>query len=334
MRVLVTGATGCLGGATALRLALDGADVTASGRRVDAGARLLAAEPPRLRFQPAELTDARAIDRLVEGHDVVVHCGALSSTWGPPAAFQLANVEGTRHVVYAAERHNVRRLVFLSTPSVYSRAVHQVNVSESDPLPDRALNAYAASKRQAERIVADAHARGLGTVTLRPRAIFGPGDTALLPRLLRVAARGWLPLVDSGTAVVDLTYVDNVVDAVVAAVRAPTEVDGHTYNISNGEPWTVAVLLKTIAATFGLDVRLVPVPFGVAYAAATALELLARLQPAQPEPLLTRAAVHALGRSQTLSIEAARRDLAYHPSVSVSEGITRTAAWWTESRPC
>jgi 2-alkyl-3-oxoalkanoate reductase len=326
MRVLVTGATGCLGGATAQRLAREGFEVTASGRRSDVGLRLVR---PWLRFQPADLADADAVDRLVHGHEVVVHCGALASTWGPPAALRLANEEGTRHVVAAAERHHVRRVVLISTPSVYFDGSARLNISERVPLPPRATSAYAASKRVAEAILADAHRRGLGAVTLRPRAIFGPGDTTLLPRLLRVAMRGWLPLIDGGRALVDVSYVDNVVDAVMAASLAPgSVVDGRIYNISNGEPWSVSALLRTLARELGLRVRFVALPFRVAYVAAAGLEFAANLQPGRPEPMLTRGAVEVLGRSQTLSLAAARQDLAYSPRVSVAEGLQRTVAAW------
>jgi nucleoside-diphosphate-sugar epimerase len=328
MRVLVTGATGCLGQATARRFASGGADVTASGRNNAVGQRL---SREGLRFRPADLVDASAVDQLVRGHDVVVHCGALSSAWGPAAAFRRINVEGTRHIVVAAQRHTVRRVVFVSSSSLYFSFRHRTNITEADPLPGRAVNHYVASKRAAERIVASAHERGLGTVTVRPRAIFGPGDTALLPRLLRVAARGWLPLVDGGAALVDLTYVDNVADVLWAAAVAPDAVDGRVYNVTNGEPWRVASLLRSVAEDLRLPVQFIDVPFPVAYAAAALLELLASLTPGRPEPPLTRYTVGVLGRSQTLCIDAARRDLAYAPRVSVAEGVRRTVDWWRRS---
>src|SRR5690349_14336676 len=110
MRVLVTGATGGLGGAVARRFLADGAAVTATGRNRTAGARLAAAG---MRFEAADLVDRAAVDRLVAGHDVVIHCGGLSSPWGSAAAFESANVDGTRHVVEAASAHGIRRLVFV-----------------------------------------------------------------------------------------------------------------------------------------------------------------------------------------------------------------------------
>lgn len=328
MRALVTGATGCLGGALARRLAADGIAVTASGRDATAGARLRDAG---ITFATADLRDAAAMDGAVAGNDVVMHCGGLSSAWGSAAAFHAANVAGTRNVVAAARRHGVRRLIFISTPSVYFDYTARLDVGEDAPLAKRAVNAYAASKIAAEGIVRAAMRDGLPAVIVRPRAIVGPGDTALLPRLLRVAARGRVPLIDGGAALIDLTYVDNVVDALVAIATAPGHIDGRTYNVTNGEPRTVAALLRHITAALRLKARFVAVPFAVAYSAAYALEAVARALPGRPEPALTRYTVGVLGRSQTLSIAAARRDFGYVPRVSLDDGIERTAAAWRSS---
>jgi nucleoside-diphosphate-sugar epimerase len=325
MSVLVTGATGGLGGAAARRLLADGATVTATGRNPAAGARLCAAGA---RFAAADLADRTAIYRVVAGHEVVIHCGGLSSPWGSVAAFQSANVDGTRNVVDAAVAHGVRRLVFVSTPSLYMDFTNRFDLDEDAPLPERAVNAYAASKRRAEALVFAAAARGLNAVVVRPRAIFGPGDATLLPRILRLARRGWLPLVDGGRAVIDLTYMDNAVDALVAAAEAPAHVGGRTYNITNGEPRPVAQLFEWVAAAFALRVRFVSVPFRLAYHAAAVLEVAARCLPGRPEPPLTRYSVGVIGRSQTLSIAAARRDLGYAPRVSIEDGLRYTAETW------
>lgn len=323
MRTFVTGATGCLGGAFVRRCMADGIPVTASGRDPIAGQVLTSMG---IRFVPAELTDAAALDRALAGHDVVVHCGGLSSAWGPRPAFFAANVEGTRNVVAAAQRQGVRRLVFISTPSLYFDFTDRFNVAEDAPLARRPVNHYAASKLAAERIVRDAAKGGLPAVILRPRAIVGPGDGALLPRLLRVASRGHLPLVDGGRAVIDLTYVDNVADALLSAVTADADIDGRTYNITNGEPAQVATLMRRIVQALRLRVRFVAVPFRLAYLAAWSLEAAANLRPGRPEPPLTRYAVGVLGKTQTLCIDAARRDLGYRPRIPLSEGIERTAA--------
>ncbi len=242
------------------------------------------------------------MDGAVAGNDVVMHCGGLSSAWGSAAAFHAANVAGTRNVVTAARRHGVRRFVFISTPSVYFDFSARLDVGEDAPLARRPVNAYAASKIAAEGVVRAAMRDGLAAVIVRPRAIVGPGDTALLPRLLRVAARGRVPLIDGGAALIDLTYVDNVVDALVAIAAAPGHVDGRTYNVTNGEPRTVAALLRHITAALRLQARFVAGAVRRRHSgAASALEAIARALPGRPEPPLTRYMVGVLGRSQSRS---------------------------------
>jgi nucleoside-diphosphate-sugar epimerase len=325
MRILVTGSTGFLGSHATVALLALGHAVTATGRNAEAGAKLSRRGAD---FRPADLGDARAMDALIAEADAVVHCGGLSSAWGRVVAFQAANVGGTKIVVDACERHRIRRLVHISTPSVYFDFRHHLGLCEDAPLPQTPVNAYAASKRAAEDIVAKAASRGLDAVILRPRGIFGPGDSALLPRLLRVARRGWLPLVDRGEAVIDLTYVGNVADAIGAALHAPEHRGLRLYNITNGEPLSVKTLFDEILKRFAIDARLIPVPFQVLLMAANALERIALVRPGQPEPLLTRYTVGILGRSQTLSIEAARRDLHFSPRISLIEGMARTAEQW------
>jgi nucleoside-diphosphate-sugar epimerase len=327
MKILVTGATGCLGGVVAAKLAAMGHTVTGSGRNLAKGVRLPASG---VTFAPAELTDQPAMRGLVLRHDAVIHCGGLSSPWGKESDFRRSNVEGTRILVGAALEGGAR-VVFVSSPSIYFDFSDRIGISDDDPPARRPVNAYAASKLAAEEIVARAAASGLDAVIIRPRAIFGATDTALLPRLLRAAARGYLPLIEGGRAAIDLTYVDNAADALIAATLRPQRFAGEAYNISNGEPITVRDLLQRVSSALELRVRFVHLPFVLAYRVAAVLEAIARMRPSQPEPILTRYTIGVLGKSQTLSIAAAQRDLGFQPAVSLDEGLRRTIAAWKAS---
>ena len=324
MKILVTGATGCLGGVVAAKLAALGHSVTGTGRDLAKGAALATSG---VTFAPAELTNQVLMRALVLQYDVVIHCGGLSSPWGKDIDFQRSNVDGTRILVEAALEGG-QRLVFVSSPSIYFDFSDRIAIADNDPPAPHPVNAYAASKLAAEGIVTHAAANGLDGVILRPRAIFGATDTALLPRLLRAAARGYLPLIDNGNAAIDLTYVDNAADALIAAALRPQRFAGQAYNISNGEPITVRDLLQRISAGLGLRVRFLHLPFALAYRVAAILETLAKLRPSRPEPMLTRYGVGVLARSQTLSIAGAQRDLGFKPAVSLDEGLRRTLSAW------
>lgn len=328
MNVLVTGATGFLGKRLAKRLAEDGHEVVGLGRNLDAGRWL---EANGIRFVAADLADRDAILAACKDQDVVFHSGALSAPWGPYPAFYKANVQGTRHVIEGCQTHAVRRLVHVSTPSLYFNTEEKLNVSEDEPPADPPVNHYAATKRMAETLIDEAHAQGLPVVTIRPRALFGPGDTTILPRLIRANERGFLPLFGPEGPWVDVTYVDNVVEALLLCANAPDHVLGKKYNITNGEPMRMRYLLEKLFAALEVSPRFRPMRYSVAYALAGAMELAANTLRGGREPLLTRYSVNVLAKSQTLDISAARRDLGYVPRYSIDDGLAEFVAWWKEN---
>lgn len=327
MRILVTGATGFLGMRLALRLQQMGHDVTGIGRDRSKGQAL---EGAGIRFREADLADEQAMLAACAGQDLVFHSGALSSPWGRYEAFYAANVLGTRHVAEGCIRQGVGRLVHVSTPSLYFDYRHRLSVSEGEPLPARPVNHYAATKLLAEGEVDRAHGRGLPVITIRPRAIFGPGDQAILPRLIRANRRGRVPLVDGGRAMIDVTYVENVVDALLLCMKAPVGALGRKYNITNGEPMELRQLLHLLFTQLDEPLHSVSLPWQVAYGIAGAMELAARLGGGEREPMLTRYSVGVLARSQTLDISAAREELGYQPRVSIAEGLEEFVRWWRE----
>jgi 2-alkyl-3-oxoalkanoate reductase len=324
MKILVTGATGCLGGATARRLAAAGHAVTGSGRDLEKGA-ALAAEG--VAFVPADLTDRSAAQALAAGHAVIIHAGGLSSAWGRREDFIRANVDPTAELIEAA-RQAGSRLIFVSSPSIYFDFTDRYDIDADAAPAARPVNAYAESKLIAERLVRAASEQGLDAAIIRPRAIFGAGDRALIPRLLRAAARGRLPLIDDGRALLDMSYVNNVADVLIALALHRAPLRGRAYNISNGEPISVGDLMLTVVQGLGLRTRFVPITFPVAYALAAAMEAMANLRPSRPEPVLTRYTVGVLGKSQTLSIDRAKRELGWAPRVALRDGIESTLAAW------
>lgn len=327
VKALVTGATGFLGRALAERLVGEGHNVTALGRNAAIGQELATLG---MTFISADLADETRVVAACEGMAYVFHCGALSSVWGPYDDFLRANVLGTRHVIAGCRRHGVKRLIHVSTPSLYFDFRDRLAIREADPLPPRGVNAYAETKRLAELEVAIAHRAGLEVISIRPRALFGPRDTAILPRLLRANAKGFLPLIDGGRALADVTYVDNVVDALLLCRDAGPDALGKTYNISNGEPMAMIDLLTRVFTRLETPMNAKRLSFGVAYALAGALELAANTVQGGREPTLTRYTVGVLGKSQTLDIAAARDQLGYRPRVSVDEGLAQFVSWWKE----
>ncbi len=319
MRVLVTGATGFLGGTLIRHLGDRGLEPVGLGRNE---ARCRALQEAGLTTIRADLSHsalhlAGSIGRV----DAVVHCAALSAHWGRLAAFRAANVEGTRNTLDLAEALGARRFVNISSPTVYFEMKDKIAVAETAPLP-RPINAYARTKAEAERLVL-ARAK-LGPVNLRPRGIYGAGEETLLPRLIAAARRGPLPLLRSGTAAIDLTYVDDVVAAIEAALTAGPAVEGQTFNISGGEMVPICDLVERVCLALAVPLRWKPMPFYPALLLARFAEMASLARPVPREPVVTPYTLGLFAFRQSLDISKAQRLLGWQPRISLDEGLAMT----------
>lgn len=320
MKVLVTGATGFLGSHTT-RILLDHRHtVYMLGRNFGRVQPLIGRGAVAVE---ADLRDSAAVAAACAGMDAVIHAGALSKDWGPRADFLAVNVEGTQAVIDGCRGAGVGRLVHISSPAVIFTGRDHENAGERTPYATHFLSPYAESKKLAEDRVNEACAAGLPAVILRPKAIFGPGDQALLPRILAAAARGRLRQFGSGENRVDLTYVENVAHAAMLALDARAAV-GRTYFITNDEHVLLWPVIRRMLQSLHLSHQLKPLPLPMAMAAATLMEWSARVT--GREPLLTRYGVGVLARTQTYNIAAARHELGYAPVASVEHGINHTLA--------
>jgi nucleoside-diphosphate-sugar epimerase len=325
MSVLVTGGTGFLGKKLSLKLLNMGYSVTILGRNLKIGQEL---ENQGITFFQADLSNQEKLIKACTGQTVVFHCAALSAPWGKPKDFYTANVLGTRFITQGCLRHEVRRLIHVSSPSIYFDLTDRLNIKETDPLPALPVNHYAHTKRLAEEEVDKASAQGLPVVTIRPRALFGPGDQTILPRLIKANQKLGVPMINNGQALVDLTYIDNAVDAMLCCIDSPDSTLGKKYNISNGTPTDLNTLLQSLFQKLNLPLKPIHLRYPVAYGLASILEGISHTLLMGKEPLFTRYSIGVLAKSQTLDISAARNELGYKPIIGIDEGLDLFADWW------
>lgn len=319
-RFLVTGATGFLGGAIVRRLYAEGFDVIATGRDRDKlDALPIAGENRKFALDLARL-DSRAAARILDGVNCVVHCAGLSAPWGRRSDFDDANIRATENLVGLAKACAVDHFIHISTPALYFRFREQFSVTEDWPLP-KPVNEYARSKAMAERIVRDSC---IPFTIVRPRGIYGKGDTALLPRLIRAARTGPLPRFRNGDVATDITHVDDVVDAILTIARRRQEAIGETFNVSGGEAIAIEHIVERVARASGVTPTWRNVPLLPALALVRAGEVLARLHPGQPEPRVTAYALGIFAFSQTLDLSRLDRRLQWRPRISWEDGFART----------
>ena len=330
MKLLVTGATSGLGRNAVEWLLAAGHQIRATGRDPQAGAELakLGAEFVRLDLALATPAECAA---LLDDIDAVWHCAAKSSPWGDHADFYAANVAASEKLAAAAGQRGIGRFVHISTPSIYFDFADHHKVDESYRAR-RFVNHYAATKYEAEQRIAKLVKRHPGTtyVILRPRALFGPHDRVILPRLLLQIERdrGVLRLPGGGRALLDLTFVGNVVHAMHLATTRPLT-SGAIYNISNHAPGRLAdILERLLKQELSLDYRLQAVPYKLLHMVAGTMEAAAHLS--GKEPMLTRYSVGAVNFDMTLSNARAIAELGYIPPIDMDEGIRRSATWLKE----
>jgi nucleoside-diphosphate-sugar epimerase len=326
MNVLVTGGSGFLGQALCHALLAQGHQVRSLQRHYSPALENLGV------YQIlGALHDTDKVRDALHDQDAVLHNAAKASAWGTWNDFYQTNVVGTQCLLSVCQQFGIKKFVYTSTPSV----VHQGRTpviggnEHNTPYATHFSAHYPHSKMLAEQAVLAANTQTLSTIALRPRLIWGPGDTQLLPRLLARANQGRLRFIGSGNNIMDCTYIDNVVQAHILAlqhVKAGAAGAGKAYFISNRQPMPIAEIINAL-----LDAADTPKvhqswPFWLAYSLGAGCEYLWRIGGLRHEPPMTRFLAEQLSTEHWYDCSAAERDFGYVPAVSVTEGLQRLRA--------
>ncbi len=325
MKVLVTGTGSLLLGGVASELVRRGDDVVCLQRRATTFDGHQNAHEVL-----ADICDADAVALAAQGCDAIIHGAARVGVVGSQKDFYDTNVLGTQKVLRAAEKHNIERLVFVSTPSVAHTGESLIGAPAGEAEIGRSRSHYAETKAIAERTVLNARNEHLAVVAIRPHLVWGPGDTQLVGRIVDRAASGRLAIIGTGNALVDSTYIDNAVSAHIAALDAlhiGSDCDGKAYVVSNGEPRTVNELIRSMCESAGIpfEPRHLSLALGVRLGS-----IIERLWPLlrSSEPRLTRFIAEQLGTAHWFDQRAVRQDLRWSPHISLDEGFQRLTQWF------
>lgn len=310
-KILITGASGFVGGSFCFQHARrEDVEIRGLGRR----------EMDLPGYIRADLTQPLQVDW---SPDVVIHAAARSSPWGGLAEFHRQNVLATKHVLDFCEAKNVRKLIYISSSSVFYREGDQLGMTEETPIGPDFVNHYARTKFEGEDVV-----RGFSGewCVLRPRAVFGPRDTVLFPRLLRAARQGRMVTITrpAPPAVGDLIYIETLCDYMLRAALDPA-VTGE-FNLTNNEPVELQAFIADIFSRLGLPPVKRAIPKKKAMCVAWALEKVFGLLMPWKEPPITRFGVEVLSSSKTFDVSKCLRVLG-PPSVGRKEGLRRFINW-------
>ncbi len=327
LRCLVTGSAGFVGSNLVRALLARGCEVNGFDRAP------ATFDDPKLRWFRGDVRDAAALAEACEEVDTIFHTAAMieTVTYAPKPFAELVrsvNIEGTRAVLRAARDAGVRRLVHTSSIITASGEEHR-GVGESKSY-SAASDLYSSTKVASEQLVLAANGEsGLLTSAIRPGGIYGPGERNTLIGPLMKALKQGAPLVlfGDGKALMDYTYIDNLVDAQIRAAERLVKgspVCGQAYFITDGDPVNTGQFSSTLIDEMGIDARTIRIPGLVARALATASERVFQVF-GKPKPPVSIVEVRLCVRDSYFSIDKARQDLEYRPLVNTREGLRRTA---------
>lgn len=326
MRVLVTGATGLVGGHL-------------TGRLLERGDEVHALVRDRVKAEPIErqgavlvdgdLSDANSLRTALSDYDVVYHCAAQVALphQGDRDHILDTNAQGTRDLLQACIDARVKRFVFVSSVAVYGGS-QTVGISEEHPYA--ASGHYSESKILAEEAVRELEANSdIEVVILRPCVIYGPGDHNFLPPLMESFIGGFFPLVSGGKQLLDMVYVSDVADAIVLAGTAP-QAAGQAYNITDGKQHSIKEIVQAVERNLDRPFKGIYLPYFVAYVAAAVIYSISKLIKPKADPLISPAGIRSLKKSHHYKIEKIQEDLGYYAKVDLNDGIQRTLEWYAD----
>jgi nucleoside-diphosphate-sugar epimerase len=317
MRIYITGASGFIGGAIAREL-VRSHTVFAMSRsaKSDEVIKALGAEP--LRGNLATLHPG-----VLPELDAVIHCAAYVEPWGPRTAYYEANVAGTDHVLHAAHASGASRFIHISTEAVLWHGQHMNDVDETYPYPTRTPYLYAETKAEAERRVLAANRPEFATIAIRPRLVWGAGDTTLVPEVKEMVEKGAFLWLDGGSAKTSTTHIDNLVHAVALALEHGK--GGEAYFVTDGPTSDFKTFVTKLMDAHGVTLPDRSMPSWIARPAAALIEGLWRALRLKAKPPITRHAIDLLCCDCTLNDAKARADLGYLPVKTVDAGLAELA---------
>ena len=316
----VTGGSGFVGGALIRRLVADGWTVRALARSDRSAELVEAAGAEAVR---GDLDDVAAMRSGAEGAAVFHHAAAKVEDFGDPAAFERVTVQGTKNALAAARDTGVPRFVHVGTEAALMAGQPLVNVDETAPLRPDSPAPYPWSKAKAEQAVRDANGDRIETVVVRPRFVWGHGDSTLLPEIVAMVEQGKFAWIGGGHQLTATTHIDNTVEGLVLAAERGRP--GGVYFVTDGEPVVFREFVSELMRTQGVEPPTRSLPVGLARVAAAACESTWKLLRLKSRPPITRFTVWVSALECTIDDSRARSELGYRPVKTREQGLHELA---------
>ena len=325
MRILITGATGFVGGQLAQACQRKGWQVVALARPSSDVSRLESTGVQILRCDP---TDAAGLRNAVTDVDVIVNCGAKIGDWGPHDEYIQANVDNLRVLLDACKGTSLSRFIHISSLGVYA-AGHHHGTDETTPPAASHRDGYSRSKALSERL-ALSYERDFGVpvVVLRPGFIYGPGDRTVMPRIIENLRQGAVRYPGAkGQRALNTIFVGNLIDAIFLAIGNERAV-GQVYNLTDGEFVSKRRFIEKVADAMGLPHPHLTPPLWLAKIVTWFAETAAKFRGAKEAPAFNFTRLKFMAYNLDFSIEKAKRELGYPPRRTFDDAMAETMAWY------
>lgn len=323
MHILITGATGFTGSHLAKRLALKGHKIRCLVRP---SSNYTALEKAGYEITFGDIRNKTSVEKAVNGIDIIFNIAAIFRTWGlPDTVYYETHVEGTRNLLEAGLRNNIKRFIHCSTIGVHGSIK---NPPGSENSPFNPGDAYQRTKLEAEQLALKYYReKKLPVVIIRPAGIYGPGDTRFV-KLFRAIARRKFAMIGSGKTLWHPVYIDDLITGFALAMTQPN-IEGNAFILGGPEYLTLNELAGYIASTLNVPSPKLHIPAKPIQFAGTVCELICK--PFGINPPLFRSRVDFFTKTRAFSITKAKELLGYTPKCDIITGVKLTAQWYKEN---
>jgi len=327
-KALVTGANGFIGSNLCRHLASCGDEVAGLVRR--GGRRRVLYGIDNLDVVEGDITDCASLRSVMGGIEIVYHVAGHVSDWGPWEAFRAGNVDGVVNVVETARDAGVRRVVHLSSVSVYGFP-GGIDIAEDAPPTPRPRDRYVTTKAQGERLALSYNGCGVEVTAIRPGTVYGPNDHTTMAKLAPALESGRFAFVNGGRCLMSPCYVDNLTDVVRRAAESP-DAPGEAFNAADQARVTWRQFIGWICEDLERPPPRLSVPAAFIRPLAAVIEAAGRAAGLRESPPINTYRIRAVAAHSHYSTAKADRILGARDVVDTREGVRRAVAWYCMAR--
>lgn len=324
MDVMVTGANGFIGSNLCTSLIETGQSVIGLVRPSSDVSFLK--DLPTLQIVEGDITQRESFEAAMKDVEVVYHLAGYSSDWGPWNTFRSVHVEGVKKVMDTALQCGVKRVVHISSVSVYGFP-GGIDIDENTPLVSRPDDPYITTKAEGEALALSYLSDGLEVTVLRPAGVYGPNDRTTTLQIAPTLLGRQFGYVDGGKYLMAPVYVDNLVQAILLAAES-NRAAGQVYNVVDDGKVTWKEYIEWMCEDLNCRTPWLSVPRWIAWPLAVVMDSSAKFMKKKESPMINKYRVRVVMKHHHYSTEKAKRELGYRPEISTREGIKRTIDWY------